>query len=836
MSGGVDNYQLEGEFEATVVHYLVESKGFAFHFLPYLKTPDKAHDHLFASPYASLVVGLINAFFKKHGRPPGGSAAVSSMVVNLYNKGKITRGEKEATLEYLADSPLYLTSDEDDAFTLFAEHIREWKQYLATRAAIGLQMERKDISEVATMILEANAVTIRKETTATVARADDFSTWSTLIKASGNRERLPTYIDILDTFLDGGLARRALGLFFGGTGCHRAGTEILMASGRTKLVEDIAVGDVVAGPSGPRTVLKLHRGVSQMVEIQPTKGEPWVVNMDHVLTLVNTKDRGVGALRDVTVREWLTWNAKQKHLHKLIRVGVDAFDGGARPLADSDLTPYMMGVILGDGGWTSGSLVVHKPDPEIMHACELECARFGQSMVTFGSGTPRAYRLNRGAAPTNGIRDALTRYKLWGVASERRFIPAVYRLATREQRLQLLAGLLDTDGHMTRGGYDFISKSKRLADGLAFVARSVGLAAYVKPSEKYCQTGGGGTYYRVSVTGDCTIIPCRVPRKKATARKMNKDVRRSGFSVAVLPGEESYYGFELDGDGRYLLGDFTVTHNSGKSMTLSEIAAASLVAGEDTAYISLEVDTPEIASRVFAPIAGLPISLLVKNPDGAEPYMMKTFERAGVKPGRLVLEEFPAGITVAECLLELDKRFEQYGFRPNVLVIDYLDRFGGGSTRVANSYEAGRDITEMLKNYAKKHNAWCWSAVQAKRFLNRAAAAEADENSGADSQHKARIADVIVNILVNKDGPQGDEIAMRISKHRGGKGGQKSEWIPADYSYGIVFPSRMFRPVPVHVLSTDPNYSDLIADLVKAPPPAPGRVLKRKNKAASDVE
>src|SRR5574337_1480044 len=76
------------------------------------------------------------------------------------------------------------------------------------------------------------------------------------------------------------------------TGCHRAGQSILMYDGSIKPVETVQVGDLLMGPdSTPRRILELHRGVDDMVEIRPIKGEPGVVNKSHVLSLIHTKER-----------------------------------------------------------------------------------------------------------------------------------------------------------------------------------------------------------------------------------------------------------------------------------------------------------------------------------------------------------------------------------------------------------------------------------------------------------------------------------------------------------------------------------------------------------------
>ncbi len=120
---------------------------------------------------------------------------------------------------------------------------------------------------------------------------------------------------------------------------------------------------------------------------------------------------------------------------------------------------------------------------------------------------------------------------------------------------------------------DIIQKSETLAWDIAFLARSLGLAAYVTPCEKSCTHNGTkrcGRYFRVSISGDTNLVPVRLARKKCQPRGQRKNVLNVGITVTPV-GIDDYYGFQVDGDGLFLLGDFTVTHNS-----LSAKAIASL--------------------------------------------------------------------------------------------------------------------------------------------------------------------------------------------------------------------------------------------------------------------
>ena len=143
-------------------------------------------------------------------------------------------------------------------------------------------------------------------------------------------------------------------------------------------------------------------------------------------------------------------------------------------------------------------------------------------------------------------------------------IPAIYLCNSREVRLEVLAGLIDTDGWTNHGGYQIIQKSEILADDICYLARSLGLAAYKEKRTKYIKSRGfSGPYYWVGISGDCSVIPVRLPRKKVAPRVQGwKDHLVTGVEAIRDAGYGEYYGFQLDGDGRFLMGDFTVTHNT----------------------------------------------------------------------------------------------------------------------------------------------------------------------------------------------------------------------------------------------------------------------------------
>lgn len=363
------------------------------------------------------------------------------------------------------------------------------------------------------------------------------------------------------------------------TGCHDLSQGVLMADGSMKNVSEVEVGNNLVGDNGhPVQVLKIHKGKKQMYEIVPVKGKPFIVTEDHMLSLVQTntnrnpkypsQNKG-GEIKDVTVKEYLTWAKWKKHTHKLYRAKEVFFTNQHQ---DFFIPPYMMGVLLGDGS-LKGDIRITTANAEVKQEIDDFCSKHGYDYITRAAGQATTYHLRTKQLGVNGsdLHREIVSLGLRDKVCHNKFVPSVYKTACTEDRLEILAGLMDTDGSLTVNGYDYISKSKSLALDIAFICRSVGLAAYVSECFKSSQNRTKGLYYRVSISGECSKIPVRIGYKKCTARSQKKDVLRTGFTVKKLDVRE-YIGFTVSGNNRYLLDDFTVTHNCGKTVVFNTLA------------------------------------------------------------------------------------------------------------------------------------------------------------------------------------------------------------------------------------------------------------------------
>lgn len=340
--------------------------------------------------------------------------------------------------------------------------------------------------------------------------------------------------------------------------CLAKGTPVIMYDGSIRPVESIVVGDLLMGPdSESRYVTSLVRGHSLMYRITPVKGVPFECNHDHILSLIciGKKSRfKYGEVVNIKVKDYLGLPKSVKHVLKLYRTGVSFEE------KHLNIDPYWFGLWLGDGCKSSSRITT--ADPEIVDFLKSYSSEIGLSFKkerNHYNGQAETYSISSGRggdiANKFNITSILKDYDVY----QNKHIPEDFKINSRENRLQLLAGLIDSDGHLSKGYYEIITKGKRIADDIAFLGRSLGFAVNysIKHNKRYNRD-----YHRLTICGEISEIPCRVERKKADNRKQIKDVLHSGFTVKEI-GYGNYYGFSLAGsDHLFLLGDFTVTHNS----------------------------------------------------------------------------------------------------------------------------------------------------------------------------------------------------------------------------------------------------------------------------------
>lgn len=367
------------------------------------------------------------------------------------------------------------------------------------------------------------------------------------------------------------------GLIILPTGCHAKGSSVLTSDGVCIKVEDVKVGDFLLGNDGtPRKVLELHNGVDDMYKVTPIKGEPFVVNGGHILHLYKTNEgKEYNSCQprydEISVKEYVVKSSNYKHLHKLHRVSQIDF-GNDKYLFD----PYFVGLYLGDGCCINGLNITTQREEVVEYLREFARTYglgFRAAEKRNGENKAKSYFFPYAFANNNTpnpLQVTIRGLGLEGKVAGDKFIPHQYKVASVEDRFSLLAGLLDTDAFYDKekNTFEYCSKSKRLADDVVFVCRSLGFFAQIGKTKVV----KGESYYRIQISGDLNLIPTKVAIRQGRARKQKKSVLVTGFSVEYL-GRGEYFGFTLDGNHLYCDNQFFIHHNSGKSLVIADIAS-----------------------------------------------------------------------------------------------------------------------------------------------------------------------------------------------------------------------------------------------------------------------
>lgn len=374
--------------------------------------------------------------------------------------------------------------------------------------------------------------------------------------------------------------------------CLGKGTKVVMYDGTLKAVEDVQVGDLLMGPdSTPRRVLSLARGREQMYWIRQNKGVDYRVNESHILSLKasgTAYGEAHGQVVNISVRDYLGRSEKYKIRHKGYKVAIDF------PEQPVPIDPYLLGVWLGDG--TAGKTEVHTPDPEIQDyiLANADNWQLKARVVEKEGKCPRI--AIAGKTTADSLRHALRDLKVF----ENKSIPQCYLSNSAAIRLQLLAGLLDTDGWLDQKfcSFEITQKSRELAYQIKFLADSLGFRVSI--TEKTAgikSTGFVGLYYRLRIGGDLSIIPTKVKRKQSRPFNASWSWQVTGIKVEKDIVDD-YYGFEIDGDRLFLLEDMTVTHNTSLALQLAvRLIARAPIGG---LFFSLEMTAEELWLRLVS--------------------------------------------------------------------------------------------------------------------------------------------------------------------------------------------------------------------------------------------
>ena len=255
--------------------------------------------------------------------------------------------------------------------------------------------------------------------------------------------------------------------------------------------------------------------------------------------------------------------------------------GVEMPYNKTKVDAYTFGLLLGDGSFRYCSCY-YTQDPKDL---EVERKYIPYNIIKWKA--KYAYRIN-----IPNWHKILEEYGLYNKKSEDKFIPDEYKYNSKEVRLNLLKGLMDSDGTLdNKGRYIIALSSKRMIEDIAFICRSLGYnCSYTIKKTGYKVNGiikeCLPSYALTIFTRD---IIANLPRKQKKEKvitnqySINKELRTKIINIEYV-GKQKAKCVTVDSkDNCYLIGDFVTTHNCAKSYFLATIMSHNLIVGESEA-------------------------------------------------------------------------------------------------------------------------------------------------------------------------------------------------------------------------------------------------------------
>lgn len=356
-------------------------------------------------------------------------------------------------------------------------------------------------------------------------------------------------------------------MYGGANGClPLESTEVCMADGTKTLLKDIKVGDNILAydietkKSFPANVIQtFDNGVKDVYRISFSDGNYVDATENHIFPIQRCSGR------------YLYKNGKQKP-NKIKKVYTRDLKVGNRLLSPAvidykiqeelPLDPYFLGCLLGDGclGYR-GKTFTNKDESVLNRIREKYSLTQRQSYpMTYQIDQVVVERDSQGRFQKGEITKRLATLNL-EVNGKDKFIPQQYLIASIEDRKELLAGLIDTDGSFG----DFTNKSERLVKDFCQLVRSLGGKANYKEVQKKCTNNGKiGTYYR-SYWRLNTLLPlCLEYKQKITKRPVDY-TNRIITKIELISTEATGCLEVAHKDHCFLVNNYVAVGNSGKT-------------------------------------------------------------------------------------------------------------------------------------------------------------------------------------------------------------------------------------------------------------------------------
>lgn len=227
---------------------------------------------------------------------------------------------------------------------------------------------------------------------------------------------------------------------------------------------------------------------------------------------------------------------------------------------DLPVDPYFLGALLGDGSLCNNSVALSVPDDKLEVLDKIK-SKLSDNLKVVGDncGVCPRYRFSKKSGKKNLLYEKI---KVMGlnVKGDKKFIPEIYKQGSVDQRMDILRGLMDTDGSCDKNRVTFHNKNLQLVNDLSEIVRSLGGVVNLRVSDRTSE--GKGIEYSLNVK--MNVCPFHLSHKKSNWKPAKGANKLAKFIKEVeYVGDVEQQCISVDSpDNLYVTDDYIVTHNT----------------------------------------------------------------------------------------------------------------------------------------------------------------------------------------------------------------------------------------------------------------------------------
>lgn len=389
-----------------------------------------------------------------------------------------------------------------------------------------------------------------------------------LIPADLNEGQREAYIRMRD-FID---SPHGSGMFllegYAGTGkAQPLHSKILTPSGWTTMGE-LSLGDELISVDGQKCKVTgiFPQGEKMIYKVFFSDGASVECCDEHLWKVQNYNQRNGSGKWEVLPLSEIRKNLKYKGRinYSIPLVSPVEYD----QVGNLPLDPYLLGLLLGDGCISQQTLIrFSSSDTELIGYLSESCETVS---CVFNVYSDKDGHIEGGIVGIDGhnkILETLRDLGLQGSNSKTKFIPDIYIRSSVQDRISLLQGLLDTDGHFSKYSLSYSTSSANLADNVIELVRSLGGTVSIsKKTPTYTYKGSkklGALSYIITIKLPGSIQPFRLKRKQSSYIPKTKYLPiRYIERVEPVKKMEAQCISVSDSSHLYITDEYIVTHNT----------------------------------------------------------------------------------------------------------------------------------------------------------------------------------------------------------------------------------------------------------------------------------